>query len=159
MPISSIQFREALGRFSSGVTVVTVASGSEKTGLTVSAFSSVSLNPPLVLVCIDKRSPSIDMIHRVKAFAVNILTDEQAAVSNQFASKTVDKFEGITHSSGPLGQPLLNNALVRMECSLWNAVDAGDHIVFFGQIESSEVNEDLQPLLYYRGQYGSFGPK
>lgn len=158
MPVSSEAFRHSLGRFASGVTIVTVKDANNvRHGLTVSAFSSVSLTPPYVLVCIDKRSSSIPVIERAGGFAVNILAEDQRELSNRFASKLEDKFEGVPFTEGPLGHPWLTGAVVQMECSVANQVDAGDHLIFIGQLESTAVHEEKQPLVYFNGQYGAFG--
>ncbi len=157
MAVSSEEFRHALGRFASGVTVVTVADErGEATGLTVSAFSSVSLNPPLVLVCIDNRSTSIPVIESVGSFAVNVLTKDQAHLSNRFASRDVNKFDGVAWSKGSLGMPLLSGALAQLECTVAQTVDAGDHTLFIGQVEATNVEDSEQPLLYFNGNYGNF---
>jgi 3-hydroxy-9,10-secoandrosta-1,3,5(10)-triene-9,17-dione monooxygenase reductase component len=155
MPVDSDAFRHALGRFASGVTVVTTAHEGQLAGLTVSAFSSVSLNPPLVLVCIDKRSSSIDLITRSRVFNVNILASEQEDTSNHFASRIADKFATAQYRTGTLGAPVLVNTLAYLECQLVESVDAGDHIVLIGQVEASEVDETKEPLLYYHGKYRS----
>lgn len=156
MPVHADVFRQTLGKFASGVTVVTVTDvdGSHH-GLTVSAFSSLSLNPPYILICIDKRSSSIPVIERVKAFGVNILASDQQHLSNQFASKREDKFTGVSFEKGPLGMPLLDGALANVECSLTQAVDGGDHVIFIGQMESSSLDDLKQPLVYFSGNYAS----
>jgi len=156
MAIESALFRQVLGRFGSGVTVVTMAHGGQSAGLTVSAFSSVSLDPPLVLVCIDKRSSTLDLLRQSQSFVVNILSHDQDALSNHFASKTVDKLADVAHHVGQLGAPVLDGTLAHMECRLVSEVDGGDHYVYIGQIESGGVAEDKTPLLYYHGKYGQF---
>lgn len=160
MAVNSEEFRHALGRFASGVTVVTVADEQgQATGLTVSAFSSVSLDPPLILVCIDNRSTSIPVIQSVGSFAVNMLTDAQSQLSNRFASRDANKFEGVAWTKGEFGMPLLEGALGQLECSVAKVVDAGDHTIFLGQVESTHVSDSAQPLLYFNGNYGEFRHK
>ncbi|GMA52276.1 flavin reductase [Alicyclobacillus contaminans] len=156
MPVSADDFRQALGRFASGVTVVTTTDAEKLGGITVSAFCSLSLQPPYVLICIDKRSTLIPMLQRSRVFAVNILSDAQAHLSNQFASKSGDKFSGVAYQLGQLGVPLLEDALAHVECSVRHEWDGGDHLVFVGEVEATSVHPDGQPLLYYRGQYGRF---
>lgn len=153
MPVNADQFRSALGHFASGVTVVTMANGDRLAGLTVSAFTSVSLNPPYVLVCIDKQSSTLDLLRAAKAFAVNLLSDNQVDLSNRFASKSEDKFSGVPYRLGQLAVPILDNTLGFVECRLVQEIDAGDHIIFMGQVEQADVNIDKQPLLYYHGKY------
>lgn len=157
MAVGSEEFRHALGRFASGVTVVTVADErGQVSGLTVSAFSSVSLSPPLILVCIDNRSTSIPVIESVGSFAVNVLTKDQAHLSNRFASRDADKFAGVTWSKGSLGLPLLSGSLAQLECTVAKTVNAGDHTLFIGQVEATYVEDSAQPLLYFNGNYGNF---
>jgi 3-hydroxy-9,10-secoandrosta-1,3,5(10)-triene-9,17-dione monooxygenase reductase component len=155
MPVNADEFRSALGHFASGVTVVTMADETRKTGLTVSAFSSVSLNPPYVLVCIDKHSSTLDTLRASKAFVINILSEDQVDVSNQFASRSDDKFSGVKHHVGQVGAPILEDTVAFIECNLVQEIDAGDHFVFLGQVEDANVDISKQPLLYYHGKYRS----
>ena len=153
MAITNEEFRRALSKFASGVTVVTLRDkDGNPHGITVSAFSSVSMNPPLVLVCIDKDAGSHNAFHESQRFVVNILSEEQAEHSNQFASQIPDKFINIHHHEGLEGIPVLKNALVNLECRLVNDFAAGDHTIFVGEIERTYVNEG-KPLVYYAGNY------
>lgn len=153
MPISPEEFRHALSKFASGVTVVTTKDKEGNLhGITVSAFCSVSLEPPLILVCIDKKTASHYAFGESKVFAVNILRDEQINHSNQFASPLIDKFEKIEYGEGIEGIPVLKNALVNLECRLIDSHETGDHSIFIGQVETAIVNEG-NPLLYYHGNY------
>lgn len=156
MPIEGSLFRHVLGRFASGVTVVTMAYAGESSGLTVSAFSSVSLAPPLILICIDKQSSTLGLLRNSQAFVVNVLSAEQSALSNHFASKSAEKLAGIPHHTGRLGAPVLSHTLAHMECKLVSEVDGGDHFVYIGQIEEAAYDEEKLPLLYYHGSYGTF---
>ncbi|QSO53219.1 flavin reductase family protein [Alicyclobacillus curvatus] len=153
MPVSSEQFRGALSRFASGVTVVTTAHNSRLTGLTVSAFCSVSLNPPYILICVDKQSSANELIQAANAFAVNILRAHQTELSNHFARRIEDKFSDVSYDAGQLGMPLLQGTLGYLECSLAQQVDAGDHFIYIGQVENTSVEADADPLLYYSGSY------
>jgi flavin reductase (DIM6/NTAB) family NADH-FMN oxidoreductase RutF len=154
MPITKEEFKSALSCFASGVTVVTTKDMSGQLhGLTVSAFCSVSLEPPLILICIDKKTGSHHAFEESGYFVVNILNEDQQNVSNQFASHLADKFTGIKYSTNANEIPILSEALVNLECSLKNAYDGGDHTIFVGQIEKSHISEDGQPLIYCRGQY------
>ena len=153
MAISNEEFRRALSRFASGVTVVTLKDKSGKPhGITVSAFSSVSLNPPLVLVCINNEAGSHYAFHEGRRFVVNILSEEQKEHSVQFASQIPDKFINVHHHEGLEGIPVLKDALVNLECRLVEHFVAGDHTIFIGEIEQAHVNEG-KPLVYYRGEY------
>ena len=153
MPVSNNEFRAAMSRFVSGVTVVTT-SGKENrpAGITVSAFSAVSLEPPLVLVCINKRASLHDHLTEGRYFAVNILCEDQQDVSQLFASKDEDRFEGARYRWGTTGAPLLDGALAYVECRVVHAYPAGDHTIIVGEVESTSV-ADHKPLAYYRGGY------
>lgn len=153
MAITKDEFRAALGNFTSGVTVVTTKDANDKLhGLTVSAFSSVSMNPPLILICIQKSTPSHYAFAESKAFVVNILSDSQKEISNQFAFKHEDKFAGINYNLSETGLPVLEDCLVNLECSLKHSYDGGDHTIFVGQIENAIINEG-NPLVYWKGDY------
>ena len=152
MPIDDARFRQAMGHFASGVTVVTTASAGELYGMTVSSFSSLSLNPPLILICIDKSVPSHDMIRDAGCFVVNILEERQEHLSRRFATTGADKFKGVAWHSGKLGLPVLANTLAAIECRMRDALDGGDHTIFIGEVVDAEVREGA-PLLYYRRGY------
>ena len=155
MAVSHEEFRQALGRFASGVTVVTCKSDDGNPGgLTVSAFSSLSLEPPLVLICIDRRASVYENLKEGSWFAVNVLAQDQESVSRRFASREADRFKGIGYREGKTGAPLIEGALACIECRVVHSYPGGDHTVFIGQVESSEVN-DGKPLLYFRGGYSS----
>lgn len=154
MPISSDEFRAALSKFASGVTVVTTKDAEGKFhGLTVSAFCSLSLKPPLILVCIDKTAGSHDAFGESGHFVVNVLSEDQIGHSNQFASPIFDKFEGIEYHEGIEGIPVLKNVLANLECKLVNSHENGDHTIFVGQVEKTTINENGKPLLYFHGNY------
>jgi flavin reductase (DIM6/NTAB) family NADH-FMN oxidoreductase RutF len=153
MPITKEEFRNALSRFASGVTVVTTKDNDGNfQGLTVSAFCSVSLEPPLILVCIDKETVSYQAFEESGSFVVNILSEKQQHISNQFASPIANKFAGIEFSTNGNEIPILKDALVNLECSLKKAYDGGDHTIFVGEIERSHISEG-NPLVYCHGQY------
>ena len=151
--IGKDEFRAALGRFPSGVTIVTTKDASGRLhGITVSAFASVSLEPPMILVCIEKTTGSHYAFHESEFFVVNILAEGQENLSNRFASQIPNKFEGVDHRLG-LGEiPVLAEALVTLECRLAYAHEGGDHTIFVGLIEKSEV-KDGSPLVYWHGNY------
>jgi len=154
LPVSSEDFRSALGRWASGVTIVTAAAGDRIHGMTVSAFSSVSLDPPLVLVCADKASKTLEVIEAGGCFAVHVLRAGQEALSNTFASKKEEhrRFEEIEWRAGATGAPLLAGVLATLDCRVDAAHDAGDHVIYVGRVESAEVGEG-EPLLYYHAAY------
>jgi flavin reductase (DIM6/NTAB) family NADH-FMN oxidoreductase RutF len=151
--VSPDEFRRALGHFATGVTVVTTSdSDGRPTGLTASAFSSVSLDPPLVLVCVDHKSQSYPALLERGRFAVNILHGSQQAVSRRFASTRLDKFDEVPFRMSGLGLPLIDGALTQLECITVNTHVEGDHTIFVGRVERAHLNSG-EPLIYYRGQY------
>lgn len=153
MPVTSDEFRSALARFPSGVTVVTSRDGDERFhGITVSAFCSLSLDPPRVLICVEKTTGSHNALESSKAFVVNILSAEQRDVSDRFASLAEDKFESLDFETGIDGIPLLLGCLATLECRVTNSHDGGDHSIFVGEVEKATVN-DGDPILYFRGDY------
>ncbi|HEX8370085.1 MAG TPA: flavin reductase family protein [Pyrinomonadaceae bacterium] len=157
LKISKDEFRAALGRFASGVTVVTTRDNENRLhGITVSAFCSVSLEPPLILVCIDKEAGSHYAFEQSRAFVVNILREDQQYLSDRFASQLSDKFDGVKYRAGIEQLPVLEDVLVNLECRLVNAHDNGDHTIYIGEIVVSSVN-DGKPLIYFQGDYGKLG--
>lgn len=152
MPIDEYRFRQVMGHFASGVTVVTAAHANELHGMTVSSFASLSLKPPLVLICIDKQVKCHDAIAASGCFAVNILEKHQEHLSRRFATPNIDKFMGVAWSNGQLGLPLLDDTLTAIECRLHSTVDGGDHTIFIGEVLHAEIREG-SPLLYYRRGY------
>jgi 3-hydroxy-9,10-secoandrosta-1,3,5(10)-triene-9,17-dione monooxygenase reductase component len=148
-------FKAALGRFASGVTIITCKDQAGRpTGLTATSFASVSLNPPLVLFCLAKSTNCFDAFQATGAFGVNILARDQEQLSNRFASKEEDKFRGAAVYDGSLGSPLLEGALVRMDCAVEARYPGGDHIIYVGLVKSVELAESA-PLLYFQGKYHS----
>ena len=142
-----------MGRFASGVTVVTAKGGDGlPCGMTVSAFSSVSLEPPLILVCIDKRASIHDSLKEGSHFAVNILAEEQEVISRRFASKEEDRFGGVGYKDGITGAPLLDGAIAYLECRVAHEYPGGDHTIVVGEVIHTQVTEG-RPLAYFRGGY------
>lgn len=151
--VSPDDFRRVLGHFATGVTVLTTTdSDARPTGLTASAFCSVSLDPPLVLVCVDHKSQSYPALRERGRFAVNILRSEQEATSRRFATTRLDKFDGVPYTLGDLGVPLLGDALATLECVTVSAHVQGDHTIFVGRVERTRTGSG-EPLLYFRGRY------
>ena len=122
------------------------------TGLTASAFSSVSLDPPLVLICVDHKSQSYPALKDRGCFAVNILSADQQAVSRRFASTRLDKFDEVPHTISDLGLPLIQGAIAQLECTTVSVHVEGDHTIFVGRVERARA-ETGEPLMYFRGQY------
>lgn len=157
MAVTPVEFREGLSRFASGVTVVTTldADGIPH-GLTVSAFCSLSLEPPLVLICIEKGIRSHQALSSASRFVVNILSSEQLEVSSRFASPLEDRFEGVEWRPGIEGAPVIEGTLASLECTIHSNFEGGDHTIFVGRVESVSVS-DRAPLLYFKSTYRELG--
>ena len=152
MPIDEAGFKLAMSYFASGVTVVTTEHEGKPYGMTVASFASLSLRPPLVVVCIEKSVKTHDAIAESGKFGVSILASAQADISNRFASKIDDKFDGVPVSRGELGVPLIENALCTLECRVQDQLPGGDHTIFVGAVVDAR-NTDGTPLVYYRSAY------
>ncbi|MCU0308121.1 MAG: flavin reductase family protein [Thermoleophilia bacterium] len=150
-------FRDALSRWASGVTVVTARGPEGRVGLTASAFSSLSLHPPLILVCIGHASSAHDVLCAAEGFAVHLLREDQQDVSNRFARSSEDKFAGLEVETGAFGAPLLDDVLARMVCERHDVFDGGDHSILVGRVLGAETH-DATPLLYWRGGYRALTP-
>lgn len=155
-PFDTGRFREVLGHFATGVTVVTAVDGDGPVGFTCQAFSSLSLDPPMVVLAPGKNSTSWPRIAEVGRFCVNILSEGQEALSRDFAVSGGDKFAGIGWRPAGNGAPMLDGALAWVECSFVEAHDAGDHELVVGMVHDMEVEPRGRPLLYYRGGFGRF---
>lgn len=146
-------FRQVIGHFTSGVAVVTTRHGGRPHGMTASAVCSVSLEPPMLLVCASTRSPTQEAIQAAGRFAVNILREEQDELALRFAGPREDKFAGLAVEDGPAGMPVLSDALARIECEVAQTVVGGTHRVFLGIVRSAELTSG-SPLAYFRGRFG-----
>ncbi len=156
MSVNSNQFRDVMGRFATGVTVVTTANQGRLDGFTASSFSSVSLEPPLVLVCIGKDATCHAAFSGGDCFAINILSAEQADLSVRFSSDVGDRFDGVAHEPWATGAPILEGALAAIDCSLHALHEGGDHSILVGRVERlGPICDDAEPLIYYRGAYRS----
>ena len=152
-PLDPDRFRSILGRFASGITIVTAldASGGDH-GMTVSAFCSVSLTPPLVLVCVDHAASMHGLLMQTEAVAVNILAEGQEAISRRFADPDGDRFDGIGFRRGERGVAVLDEALAHLEGTIVARHEAGDHTILVIEAEQGSVHRE-RPLLYYRSGY------
>jgi flavin reductase (DIM6/NTAB) family NADH-FMN oxidoreductase RutF len=151
-------FRRALGNFATGVTIVTAATADgQKVGVTANSFNSVSLDPPLVLWSIDKRSGSYEVFEQAAHFAVNILSADQIDLSNQFARPRDDKFAGVTHELGEGGAPLFPDCAARFQCEKHQQIDGGDHWILIGKVLAFD-DFGRSPLLYHQGAYSMVLP-
>ena len=153
----SAEFRRLLSRFATGVTVVTALDAQgQPAGMTASAVSSVSLEPPLLLVCVGHRADFHPVLAAAPRFAVNVLAADQEHLSRQFAASDADRFAGVRYRSGPQGVPLLEGVVAHIRCDRWGRQEAGDHTVLFGLVTGGEIF-DRPPLLYFRSGYTSTG--
>jgi flavin reductase (DIM6/NTAB) family NADH-FMN oxidoreductase RutF len=150
----TIGLRTAFGRFATGVTIVTArAPAGELIGITVNSFSSVSLDPPLVLFSIDKHCGSLAGLRAASAVAINVLGRDQEDLSGRFARPFTDKWAGIAHRQGLANAPLLDGAVACFECSPWAVYEGGDHLIFVCRVERYGCDLEKPPLLFYGGRY------
>ncbi len=154
MTVDASDFRQALSRFATGITVVTVATETELHGMTASSFASVSIEPPQVLVALDKRSRTRALVTQTGSFAINVLAAHQEDVSRAFASTGPKPFDRLVHQRGENGAPLLDGALAYLECTTSQVIDGGDHDVLIGLVTRCTTN-DGAPLIYFDRAYRS----
>ena len=154
MPIDLDSFRSALGSWASGVTIVTSRTGDLQHGMTASAFASVSAEPPQVLICANRESNTQSVIEKSGAFSVSILAQGQEELSNLFADKSREdiRFDGLDCPTGKTGCPRIPGALVHLDCTVAQAVEAGTHVIYVGLIEACD-SADREPLAFFRGRY------
>ena len=153
--IEPLRFREALGHYASGITVITSLIDDEPVGFTCQSFYSVSMEPPLVSFSVMSTSNSYPGIRRAGRFAVNILSGEQIGISNQFARRGSDKWHGVEWQGSPLGNPLIAGSLHWLDCEIHAEHAAGDHLIVIGEVKALNLQQATatQPLLYFKGQY------
>ncbi|MHB8509671.1 MAG: flavin reductase family protein [Candidatus Dormibacteria bacterium] len=158
MSVDERQFREACGHFATGVTVVTARNAvGEAHGFTANSFTSVSLDPPLVLVCVTRDIASYAAMREASGFAVNILAAHQEELSRRFATPDLDKFAGLELIDGPYGAPHLQGVVAILSARVHSRHPAGDHDIFIGEVTGCEVTTRA-PLVFFRGQYGLAAP-
>ncbi|MEI7782828.1 MAG: flavin reductase [Betaproteobacteria bacterium] len=145
-------YRRALGHFATGVTIVTAQADGQLAGMTANSFSSVSLEPPLILWSIDKNANSLSLFERASHFAINVLAADQVDLASQFARSGADKFAGISWQPGLGGAPCLPNGLATFECRRQQLIDAGDHFIMLGQVDRYHLSQ-RDPLLFLRGRF------
>jgi flavin reductase (DIM6/NTAB) family NADH-FMN oxidoreductase RutF/DNA-binding GntR family transcriptional regulator len=146
-------FRETIGHFATGVAVITTVAGGRRFGMTASAVASLSLDPPMLVVCINRRAPTCAAVTERGTFAVNILTESQGALAERFARANKDKFAGVDVEEGATGAPLLVSALARIECRVSEQVTGGSHTVFLADVVGADTAQG-SPLTYFRGRFG-----
>jgi flavin reductase ActVB len=158
MSVAEVEFKEALKNFPGGVTIVTSCDREGRPfGATVSSFASLSLNPPLVVVCLSRGSRSIAAIRERRAFVVHFLGADQAALARQFAADSDDKFSGIGHASTGEGVPYLVDCPARLECQLQDEFAGGDHEIVVGVVSAVHGIDDFEPLVYARRNFFALG--
>ncbi len=156
--ITSDQFRRACGQWATGVSIVTTVDSAGKSyGLTMNAVTSLSLNPPMFIVCVDNNSDTLAPMCDSKVFCINVLASTQQDLSNRFAKKGEEKFNGVAHSRGTTGAPVLGGTLLAIECVVSSIVPGGDHQIMLGEVRHIVSNdaEGVEPLLYFGGRYAA----
>lgn len=154
MTVDQFEFRNALGGFCTGVTVITTRTADDQLlGVTASSFNSVSLDPPLVLFSLDRRALSLTSYEQSGRFAVNVLAHEQNALCMRFARPLADKWDGIDYTEWETGSPILPDCVSNFDCRTYATHDGGDHVVFLGEVLRMQTRSDLTPMLYYRGEF------
>lgn len=156
-PVSSQDFRMAMGLFATGVTVVTTKGHDHVHGMTANAFTSVSLDPPLILISIDKRAECHGLILKNRDFAVNILREDQESLSRQFAGKVDKSLFDAAQFEWVRDIPVITECLCSIGCTLWADYEGGDHTLFVGKVQSLQVRGSENPLLYFRSGYHKLG--
>jgi flavin reductase (DIM6/NTAB) family NADH-FMN oxidoreductase RutF len=153
MAIDPKDLRNVMGHFATGVTIVTTKDRTGKVyGLTANAFTSLSLDPPLLLICVDKAADCYACFEESNVFAVNFLGEDQEQLSRRFATKGIEKFAGVQYQQGPSGVPLLEGAMGYLECKVVACYEGGDHTICVGEIQAAEASGD-RPLLFFKGKY------
>lgn len=155
--LDSDLYRDVIGHFASGVTIITTKHENEKFGITASAVTSLSLDPPMLIVCVNQQTGTCHAISKAKKFGVNILHDGQGEMAFKFSRPKTDKFKGTNYTFGKLNVPILNDALAHLECKVIKEVTGGTHSVFLAEVIYAGT-KDKAPLTYYRGKFGYFQP-
>ncbi len=154
MGIDQTTFRRVLGHFATGITVVTgLTENKTPVGLTVNAFTSLSLSPPLVLFCLDKRTASINAFDKGNGFALNMLNKDQQDLSVIFSTKVEDRFAKVEHTFWDTGVPILTGCLANLECKIDAIYDGGDHLIIVGLVGRLHQSDNSSPLIYFNGDY------
>lgn len=158
MSVDPLEFRSIIGHLATGVTVITTAADGQLQGMTANAVASLSLDPVMVLVCVDRTTHTHGLLEKSGAFTVNILGEHQEDVSRLFAKKDAPQkgmLRGCGFRLGATGSPILEDCLAFLECRVADVLTGGDHSIFLGQVVNEGVVSDTNPLLFFRGQYGA----
>lgn len=158
MAVDPLEFRSIIGHFATGVTVITTAAGEEMQGMTANAVTSLSLDPVMLLICVEKTTHTHGLLERSGVFAVNILAEHQEDVSRIFAKRAepeIGTLRGQRFRLGDTGAPILEDCLAYIECRVADVMDGGDHSIFLGEVVHEGVVSEGKPLIFYRGGYAS----
>lgn len=152
--VDPLLLRRAFGSFATGITIVTTTDAEGRpVGLTANSFTSVSLEPPLVLFCLDRNSSSLPHFQRAGAFGINVLSSGQQELSSRFVKRGEDRFNGVSWALQESGVPVIEGAAATFECELHTTHDGGDHLVFIGRVRRFDCDAQCDPLLYFQGRY------
>jgi flavin reductase (DIM6/NTAB) family NADH-FMN oxidoreductase RutF len=156
VPVNPLEFRSIIGRFATGVTVITTAAGELLQGMTANALTSLSLDPVMILICVDRTAHTHGMLERGGVFAVNILGEHQEDVSRLFAKSAepeAGQLRGQAYRIGASGAPILDDCLAYIDCRVAETLSGGDHSIFLGEVMDAGVVREVPPLVFYRGHY------
>ena len=155
MTVDPMTYRQAAGMFATGVLVVTTGNNGQFRAVTVNSFTSVSLDPTLLLFCLDNRSRTLPMVQESGSFTANVLRDDQEHISRMFASsKSEASIDDVQYDLGVVGTPTISGCLAHFHCRVVDTHVAGDHTIVIGQVEDATFGEPGRPLIFYRGKYG-----
>lgn len=149
------EFKKSVGKFPTGVTIISTLYNSMMWGFTANSFVSVSLTPSLVSFCLSKNSGSFLAFNNSNHFAISILASDQAFVAKHFATKISDKFSSIEYQAGFFGSPLIQGSVCHIECSKYDQFECGDHVIFIGEVKQTKTDEKKLPLVYFAKSYQS----
>ncbi len=159
--MDTMELRKVMGQFATGVTVITTQMGDSIFGFTANSYTSVSLEPPLILFCLHKDSKGCPVFLKNGSFAVNILADDQMEVSNGFANRelnALERFQLVSYSNGKSGSPLIDRAMGYLDCRLSSSLESGDHVIFIGEVIDMGHRPEKRPLIYFQGGYRELLP-
>jgi 3-hydroxy-9,10-secoandrosta-1,3,5(10)-triene-9,17-dione monooxygenase reductase component len=156
LPPDPATFRTVLGHFATGVAIITAVDGDEPVGMACNSFTSVSLEPQLVLFCAANSSTTWPRIHAAGRWAANLLAEDGEAVCRRFAQQGIDRFEHLAYTIGRTGSPILDHSLAFVECETIDEYESGDHVIVVGRVVEMGYAPEGKPLLFYRGGYGRF---
>lgn len=159
--LDTLELRKVMGQFATGVTVITTQAEGELFGFTANSYTSVSLEPPLILFCLHKDSKGCPIFLKNKVFAVNILANDQMAISNGFATRELsieERYQLVTHTPGKTGSPILDGAMGYLDCRLSSSLESGDHVIFIGEVVDMGLDPQKRPLVYFQGAYRELLP-